>query len=122
VEIIPSLTSIQVKREVRERRRLSDELSEDTDHLPKMKVFTASDTDEETIKKRKSKKMVLAVEGRPKRWRQVRLTMKSGEVISGRVSHVEKIDKGWFYVDDGEKMYIPKDLNEVDEWIYDQDE
>ena len=122
VEIIPSLTSIQVERKVRERRRLSDELSEDTDHLPKMKVFTASDTDEETIKKRKSKKMVLAIEGRPKRFRQVRLTMKSGEVISSRVSHVEKVDKDWFFVDDGETQYIPIDLNEVDEWVYDKDE
>jgi len=122
VEIIPSLTSIQVKREVRERRRLSDELSEDTDHLPKMKVFTASDTDEETIKKRKSKKMVLAIEGRPKRFRQVRLTMNSGEVISGRVSGVVKGNQDRFFVDDGETMYIPIDLNDVDEWVYDEDE
>jgi hypothetical protein len=122
VEIIPSLTSIQIEREVRERRRLSDELSEDTDHLPKMKVFTASDTDEETIKKRKSKKMVLAIEGRPKRFRQVRLTMKSGEVISGRVSAVVKGNQDRFFVDDGETQYIPIDLNEVDEWVYDKDE
>jgi len=122
VEIIPSLTSIQVEREVRERRRLSDELSEDTDHLPKMKQFTASDTDEETIKKRKSKKMVLEIDGRPKRWRQVRLTMTSGEVISGRVSAVVKTNQDKFFVDDGETMYIPIDLNDVDEWVYDEDE
>ena len=62
------------------------------------------------------------IEGRPKRFRQVRLTMKSGEVISGRVSHVEKIKKDWFFVDDGETQYIPIDLNEVDEWVYDEDE
>jgi hypothetical protein len=121
VEIIPSLTSIEVEREVRERRRLSDELSEDTDHLPKYKVITASDTDEETMEKRRSKSR-LEIEGRPKRFRQVRLTMKSGEVISGRVSHVEKIKKDWFFVDDGETQYIPIDLNEVDEWVYDEDE
>ena len=48
--------------------------------------------------------------------------MKSGEVISGRVSHVEKIKKDWFFVDDGETQYIPIDLNEVDEWVYDEDE
>jgi len=122
VEIIPSLTSIEVEREVRERRRLSDELSEDTDHLPKYKVVTDSDTDEETIEKRKSNKPRLEIEGRPKRFRQVRLTMKSGEVISGRVSHVEKIKKDWFFVDDGETQYIPIDLNNVDEWVYDEDE
>ena len=58
-----------------------------------MKVFTASDTDEETIKKRKSKKMVLEIDGRPKRWRQVRLTMTSGEVISDRVSGVVKTNQ-----------------------------
>jgi hypothetical protein len=66
--------------------------------------------------------MVLEIEGRPKRFRQVRLTMKSGEVISGRVSHVEKIKKDWFFVDDGETQYIPIDLNEVDYWVYDEDE
>jgi hypothetical protein len=121
VEIIPSLTSIQVEREVRERKRLSDELSDDTDHLPKMKVFTASDTDEETIKKRKSKKTVLDIDVRPKIWRQVRLMMTSGKVISGRVSGTVKTNQDKFFIDDGRTKHIPIDLEDVREWIYDED-
>jgi hypothetical protein len=66
--------------------------------------------------------MVLEIDGRPKRWRQVRLTMTSGEVISGRVSAVVKTNHDKFFVDDGETMYIPIDLNNVDEWVYEEDE
>jgi hypothetical protein len=56
VEIIPSLTSIQVERELRERRRLSDVLSEQSDHLPKYKVFTQSEGESEKEEPRKGNK------------------------------------------------------------------
>jgi len=120
VEVIPCPTSVEIEREIRERPRLSDVLSDESDHLPKYKIVT--DLEEESIEKRKRKKQQVVIEGRPKRYRQVRLTMKSGKVISGRVSHVEKIKKDWFFVDDGETQYIPIDMNEVDEWVYDEDE
>ena len=124
VEIIPSLTSIQVEREVRERKRLSDELSDDTDHLPKMKMFTASDTDEETIKKRKenSKKTPLSIDVRPKLWRQVKLIMTSGKVIVGRVSGTVKTNQDKFFVDDGRTQYIPIDMEDVRDWLYNEEE
>ena len=48
--------------------------------------------------------------------------MMSGEVISGRVSAVVKGNQDRFFVDDGETMYIPIDLNDVDEWVCDEDE
>jgi len=47
--------------------------------------------------------------------------MKTGKVIEGRVSHVEKKDQDWFYVDDGETKYIPVDMKKVDEWVYNED-
>jgi len=124
VEIIPSLTSIQVEREVRERKRLSDELSDDTDHLPKMKVFTESDTDEETIKKRKenSNKLPVNFDIRPKRYRQVKLYMTSGRVITGRVSGTVKTNQNKFWVDDGRTQYIPIDMEDVRDWLYNEEE
>jgi len=47
--------------------------------------------------------------------------MKTGKVITGRVSHVEKKDKDWFFVDDRKKKYVPVDMKRVDEWIYNED-
>ena len=124
VEIIPSLTSIQVEREVRERKRLSDELSDDTDHLPKMKVFTESDTDEETIKKRKenSNKLPENFDIRPKCWRQVKLMMTSGRVITGKVSGTVRTNQNKFFVDDGRTQYIPIDMEDVRDWLYNEEE
>jgi hypothetical protein len=185
VEIIPSLTSIEVERELRERRRLSDVLSEESDHLPKYKVFTQSEGEsekEEPRKENKSEKPPLPAarelrpregkkgkeeprkgnkpplknpppasrgsrsasrgciskrvrderslppakeintpvdfECRPKRFREVRLTMDSGGVIEGRVSAIEKCSSNWFFLDTGDEKYRPINIEEVDEWIY----
>jgi len=123
VKIIPSWTSIQVKRELRERRRLSDVLSEQSDHLPKYKVFTDSEREnekEEPRKGKKGKKPALTREYRPKRFRQVRLTMNTGEVIEGKVSHIEKGTLNWFFVTNKDKKHRPIDIDEVDEWIYNE--
>ena len=184
VEIIPSLTSIEVERELRERRRLSDVLSEESDHLPKYKVFTQSEGEsekEEPRKEIKTEKPPLPatrelrprerkkekeeprkgnkpplktplasrgsrsasrgciskrvrderslppvkemntpvdIEYRPKRFRDVRLTLISGEVIEGRVSHVEKCSLNWFFVTNEDEKHRPIDIEEVYEWLY----
>ena len=47
--------------------------------------------------------------------------MKTGKVIIGKVSHVEKIDKDWFYVNDEKDKYIPVDMKNVDELVYNED-
>jgi len=90
VEIIPSLTSIQVERELRERPRLEDVLSDESDHLPKYKVFTDYERENDKKEKRKGKKPEVWINERPKNFRQFKLKMKTGEVIKGRVSAVEK--------------------------------
>jgi len=121
VEIIPSWTSIQVKRELRERRRLSDVLSEQSDHLPKYKVFTQSEGEIEKEEPRKGKKgkkpppPPLTWEYRPKCWRKVRLTMDTGEVIEGTVSAVQKCSLNWFFVTNEDEKHRPIDIEEVDE-------
>ncbi len=104
MEIIPSLTSIQVERELRERPRLSDVLSDESDHLPKYKVFRDSEGEfyekerKEKEKQKGKKPPARVVEDRPKLYRQVKLTMKTGEVVQGQVSHVEKVKRNWFFV------------------------
>jgi hypothetical protein len=155
VEIIPSLTSIEVERELKERRRLSDELSEDSDHLPKYKVFTQSEGESEKEEPRKGNKPLrtpppasrgsrsvtrdciskrvreerslppvkeigtpVDIEYRPKRFRDVRLTLISGEVIEGRVSAVEKCSSNWFFVTNEDEKHRPIDIEEVYEWLY----
>jgi hypothetical protein len=121
VEIIPSLTSVEIERELRERPRLSDVLSDESDHLPKYKKVTDSEEENSMKEKQKRKKPEVVINERPKIYRQVRLKMKTGKVITGRVSHVEKKDKDWFFVDDRKKKYVPVDMKRVDEWIYNED-
>jgi len=96
VEIIPCPTSVEIERELRERPRLEDVLSDESDHLPKYKIVT--DSEEEIIKKRKKKKKKpeVVINERPNIYQQVWLKMKTGKVITGRVSHVEKKDKTGF--------------------------
>ena len=184
VEIIPSLTSIEVERELKERRRLSDILSEESDHLPKYKVFTQSEGESEIEEPRKGNKpkrpptpaarelrprarksekeeprkgnkplkqtppvsresrsitrndiskrfreersispvtergIPVEIEYRPKRFRDVRLTLISGEVIEGRVSHIEKCSSNWFFVTNEDEKHRPIDIEEVYEWLY----
>jgi len=120
VEIIPSWTSIQVERELRERPRLSDVLSDESDHLPKYKVFTDSEGEmmRKEEKERKNKPEVV-IEERPKLRRPVRLTLKTGEIVRGKVSHIEKTTRNWFFVNDGKEKYRPIDLTTVEEWLYD---
>ena len=120
IEIIPSLTSIQVERELRERKRMSDELSDDTDHLPKLKVFTESEgeTRRREEEERKGKPEIF-LEERPKRFRPVSLTMKTGEIVRGKVSHIEKTTPNWFFVNTGKEKYRPIDMDTVKEWFYD---
>jgi len=184
VEIIPSLTSIEVERELKERRRLSDILSEESDHLPKYKVFTQSEGESEKEEPRKGNKpekpslpvarelrprerkkekeeprkgnkplrtppptsrgsrsitrdciskrvreerslppvkeigIPVEIEYRPKRFRDVRLTMNTGEVIEGRVSAVEKCSSNWFFVTNEDEKHRPIDIEEVYEWLY----
>ena len=125
VEIIPSLTSIQVERELRERPRLSDVLSDESDHLPKYKVFTDSEGEmkrkAEIERKQKGKQKEMVFEERPKRYRTVELKMKTGEVVRGRVMGKEKTSSNWFFLDDGEDKHRPIDIDDVDEWLYDDD-
>ena len=45
--------------------------------------------------------------------------MKTGEVIKGRVSAMEKVNKDWFFLNDGLEKHRPIDMNTVDEWVYD---
>ncbi len=127
VEIIPSLTSIQVERELRERPRLSDVLSDESDHLPKYKVFTDSEGETKrkakTGKKKKGKKEPeVVIEERSKRYRNVELKMKTGEVVRGRVMAIEKTTTNLFFLYDGVEKHRPIDINTVDEWLYDDDE
>ena len=120
VEIIPSLTSIQVERELRERPRLSDVLSDESDHLPKLKVFTESEGEMmRRVEEERKNKPEVFIEERPKRFRLVRLTMKTGEIVRGRVSHIEKTTPNWFFVNDGRQKYRPIDMDTVKEWLYD---
>jgi len=58
------------------------------------------------------------IEYRPKRFREVRLKLKSGEVIEGKVSHVEKCSSNWFFVTNKDRKHIPIDIETVDEWLY----
>jgi len=58
------------------------------------------------------------IEYRPKRFREVRLTMDSGGVIEGRVSAVKKCSSNWFFLDMGDEKYRPINIEDVDEWIY----
>jgi hypothetical protein len=184
IEIIPSLTSIQVERELRERRRLSEVLSEESDHLPKYKVFTQSEGESEKEEPRKGntperppppvarelrpragksekedprkgnkplrtpppvsrgsrsitrdyipkrvreerslppvreRGIPVEIKYRLKRFRDVRLRLNSGEVIEGRLSHVEKCSSNWFFVTNEDEKHRPIDIEEVYEWLY----
>ena len=60
----------------------------------------------------------MEIEYRPKRFREVRLTLKSGEVIEGKVSHIEKCSSNWFFMTTGDEKYRPIDIEEVYEWLY----
>ncbi len=73
------------------------------------------------MENRKGKEPAVELNYRPKRYREVRLKMKSGEVIVGRVQHVEKGNKDWFFMNDGKDKYIPIVMNNVDEWVYNED-
>ena len=60
----------------------------------------------------------MEIEYRPKRFRMVRLTLKSGEVIEGKVSHIEKCSSNWFFVTNKDEKHRPIDIETVDEWLY----
>jgi len=45
--------------------------------------------------------------------------MKTGEVIKGRVSAMEKVNKDWFFLNDGLEKHRPIDMNTVDKCVYD---
>jgi len=66
VEIIPSLTSVEIERELRERPRLEDVLSDETDHLPKYKIVTDSEEENSMKEKQKRKKPEVVINERPK--------------------------------------------------------
>ena len=70
--------------------------------------------------KERRKKPEVVIEERPKWRRQVRLTLKTGEIVQGKVSHIEKTTRNWFFVNDGKDKYRPIDMNTVDEWLYDE--
>ena len=101
VEIIPCPTSIEIERELRERPRLEDVLSDESDHLPKYKIVTDSEGENDKEEKQKGKKPAVWINTRPKIYRHVELKMKTGEVIKGRVSAMEKVNKDWFFLNDG---------------------
>jgi hypothetical protein len=94
--------------------------------LPKYKVFTHSETKSEKEEPRKGKRgkkpqkppPPITREYRSKRFREVRLTMDTGEVIEGRVSHVEKCSLNWFFVTNEDEKHRPIDIEKVVEWIY----
>ena len=121
VEIIPCPTSVEIERELRERPLEEDILSDESDHLPKYKIVTDSEGETNDMENRKGKEPTVEINTRPRRFRQVRLKMKSGEVIVGRVQHVEKTNKDWFFINDGKDKYMPIDMKDVDEWVSNED-
>ena len=48
--------------------------------------------------------------------------MTSGRVIIGRVSGTVKTNQDKFFVDDGWTQYIPIDLEDVRDWLYNEEE
>ncbi len=58
------------------------------------------------------------IDERPKRFRTVTLTMKTGESVTGRVMHIEKTTPNWFFLNDGIEKYRPIDMTTVYEWLY----
>jgi len=46
--------------------------------------------------------------------------MNTGEVIEGKVSHIEKGTLNWFFVTNEDEKHRPIDIDEVDEWIYNE--
>ena len=44
--------------------------------------------------------------------------MKTGEVIEGKVSAIEKCKLNWFFVTNEDKKHRPIDIETVDEWLY----
>ena len=98
---------------------MSDVLSDESDHLPKYKVFTESEGEMiKRVEKERKNKPEIFIEERPKRFRAVTLTMKTGEIVQGRVSHIEKTTPNWFFVNDGKEKYRPIDMDTVEEWLY----
>ncbi len=55
---------------------------------------------------------------RPKRWRRVRLQMKNGETIRGRIKGMEKTNEFHFFLDTEFDENMPVDIRQVEEWIY----
>ena len=126
VEIIPCPRSIEIERELRERPLEEDVQSDESDHLPKERIVTDSSGGEEEVSKGRNPKRRKRIgkgtrqesDVRPKRWRHVELRMKSGEIIVGRISALEKSNMNYFFIDTEFERYIPIDIRDVNEWIY----
>jgi hypothetical protein len=125
VEIVLCLTDVQVEREVRERPLEEDVQSDESDHLPKLRVVTDSSEEERmkgrALERRKRKgKGTRRTEGhgRPKRWSHVRLHMENGEILEGRVTALEKSNDYYFFIDTSLARWVSIDLRDVEKWMY----
>jgi len=128
VEIIPCPTSVEIERELKERPLEEDVQSDESDHLPKERIITDSEDGgskgknprRKKIKRKKEKVKEMRMEGigRPKRWRQVRLKMKNGDTIRGRIKGMEKTNEFHFFLDTEFDKNMPLDIRQVEEWIY----
>ena len=122
LEVIECPTSIEIERELRSRPREEDIQLDESDHLPKMKVVYMSEDEAAKVTNPRKKKINrierIEGEGRPKRWRQVSVIMKTGEVIFGRISEIEKSNQFFFFMNNEFEMYLPIDIREVKSWNY----
>jgi len=122
IEVIECPTSIEIKRELRSRPLEEDIQSDESDHMPKMKVVYMSEDEAAKVTNPRKKKINrierIEGEGRPKRWREVRIIMKTGEVIFGRISAIEKSNQNFFFMDTKFEKDLPIDIREVKSWNY----
>jgi len=123
-EIIECPTSVDIERELKDRPLDKDVQSDESDHMPKMKLVEMSENETErerrTRRKKRKGRGTRRDKGdkRPKRRRQVRIEMKDGEIIIGRISALEKSNMDYLFIDTEFEKYRCLDIRNIAEWIY----
>jgi len=123
-EIIECPTSVEIERELKDHPLEEDIQSDESDHTPKMKLVELSDSEierERRIKRRKKKgKGMNRMNGdkRPKRRRIVRIEMKDGEIIIGRISALEKSNMDFFFINTEFEKDRCLDIRNIADWMY----
>jgi len=100
--------------------------SDESDHTPKMKLIDMSDTESEgerrVIRRKKkgkgSKVRVQTIDKRPKIWKHVKIEMRNGEIIFGRITAKEKTNMDYFFMDTNNEKNRLIDLRDVADWFY----